>query len=419
MKSVTPWNRSTAPTASRSSSEPRAAASSPSFATVEPLVERLARLHAGGHWVVSCYLKLEPRDRARGKYLIKLKNRIRERLSWLERRGLDRAAREAVAQDLDRVRGYLEDPSNLPPGRGIAIFACAPLGLLAAVPLPQVFRSRLAVDRTPLVRELAAVDDEFGRVLCVAYDRTSARFFDVTAFGVDELPGLAAGDTTRTGRFHGVSAVARGGAVRSAAGEHNFNQRIRVEKQRHYAEIAQRLFELARTNAVRGMVLAGTGADAGAVTPHLHPYVARLVLGSARLNPKSVTPPEVFTAVLTVQGRSERAWEAEHIKALREGLGTGWATNGFEPTLRALARGQVRTLLVDAERAQPGFRCTTSGRLSVTAEACGAEGEVEPVPDLIDDAMEEALRQHAQVDVVEDRAARAKVDGVAALLRFR
>jgi peptide subunit release factor 1 (eRF1) len=74
---------------------------------------------------------------------------------------------------------------------------------------------------------------------------------------------------------------------------------------------------------------------------------------------------------------------------------------------------------VDAERAQPGFRCTTSGRLSVTAEACGAEGEVEPVPDLIDDAMEEALRQHAQVDVVEDRAARAKVDGVAALLRFR
>jgi peptide subunit release factor 1 (eRF1) len=213
--------------------------------------------------------------------------------------------------------------------------------------------------------------------------------------------------------------VARGGAVHAAAGEHNFNQRIRVEKHRHYAEIAQRLFELARTTAIRGIVLAGTGAEAGAVAPHLHSYVTRLVLGNVRLNPKTVTPPEVFTAVLTVQGTSERAAEAEHIQALREGLGTGWAVNGFEPTLRALSRGQVRTLLVHAEHAQPGFRCATSGRLTVTAEGCRAEGDAEPVFDVVDDAIEDALRQHAQVDVVEDRGARAKVDGLAALLRFR
>ncbi len=419
MKSVTPWNRSTALTASRSSSEPRAAAAAPSYETVRPLVERLARLHAGEHWVVSCYLKLEPRDRSRRKYLIKLKNRIRDRVAWLERRGLDRVARETVGRDLERVREYLEDPSNLPPGRGIAIFACGPLGLLAAVPLPQVFRSRLAVDRTPLVRELAALDDEFGRVLCAVYDRTSARFFDVTAFGVEELPGLTASDTTRAGRFHGTSVVSRPGPGFSTVGEHNFNQRIRVEKQRHYAQIARRLFELLRTNAVRGIVLAGTGADADAVAPHLHPYVARVVLGSVRLNPKTVAPPEVFDAVLTVQRQSEREWERDHIKALREGLGTGWATNGLEPTLRALARGQVRTLLVDAERSQSGYRCTASGRLTVAAEGCRDEGEAEPVPDLIEEAVEEALRQHAHVDVVEDGGARARVDGLAALLRFR
>jgi peptide chain release factor subunit 1 len=369
--------------------------------------------------VVSCYLKLEPRDRARGKYLIKLKNRIRDRLAWLERRGLDRGARETVAHDLERVRAYLEDPSNLPPGRGIALFACGPLGLLAAVPLPQVFRSRLAVDRTPLVRELAALDDEFGRVLCAVYDRTSARFFDVTAFGVEELPGLMASEPTRAGRFHGTTTVSRPGPGLSALGEHNFNQRIRVEKQRHYAQIARRLFELARTNAMRGIVLAGTGSEAGAVARHLHPYLARLVLGTVRLNPKTVSAPEVFDAVLSVQRRSEREWEGNHIKALREGLGTGWAINGLEPVLRALARGQVRTLLVDAERSQPGFRCRTSARLTVAAEGCRHEGEAEPVPDLIEEAIEEALRQHAHVDVVEDGGARARVDGLAALLRFR
>lgn len=369
---------------------------------MRPLVERLARLQGGVHWVVSCYLKLEPRDRARGKYLIKLKNRIRERVAWLEQRGLDRAARDAVAQDLERVRAYLEDPVNLPPGRGIALFACGPLGLLAAIPLPQVFRSRLAVDHTPLVRELYALENEFGRVLCAAYDRTTARFFDVTAFGLEELPGLSAGETTRP-----------------TPGEHAFNQRIRAEKQRHYAQIAQRLFELTRENAVRGIVLAGTGPEARAVEPHLHPYVAQLLLGTVRVNPKTVAPTELLPAVLGVRRESEREWEARHLKALREALGTGWATKGVEGTLQALARGQVRTLLVDAEQSQPGYRCTASGRLATSEESCRAEGYAEAVPDVIDEAIEEALRQHAQVDVVEDRGSRAGVDGLAALLRFR
>jgi peptide chain release factor subunit 1 len=381
-------------------------------------VERLARVDPAGHWVVSCYLKLEPRDRTRGKYTIKLKNRIRERLAWIAGSYLPRAELEAIARDLDRVREHLADPGNLPPGRGVAIFACEPIGLFEALPLPQVFRSRLAIDRTPLVRELAAIEDEFGRVLCTVYDRTGARFFDVSAFGVKELTGLAASDTTRTSRFHGASAMARPGPGFSGSGEHNFHQRIKVEKQRHYARIAQHLFDLTRTTPVRGIVLAGTGAEAAEVLPHLHPYVGRLMTGSVRLNPKRVGAPDVLEAVLEVRRRSQREWEAQHLRALREGVGTGWAVNGVEPTLGALARGQVRTLLVDAEKSRPGFRCGGSGRLGLTAEGCSEDGAPDPVPDVIDEAIEEALRQQAHVDVIEGDA-RSGVDGLAALLRFR
>jgi peptide subunit release factor 1 (eRF1) len=41
------------------------------------------------------------------------------------------------------------------------------------------------------------------------------------------------------------------------------------------------------------------------------------------------------------------------------------------------------------------------------------------VPDVVDEAIEEALRQHCHVDVIEDAEARGAVDGLAALLRFR
>jgi peptide chain release factor subunit 1 len=384
-------------------------------------VERLMRLGTTPHLVVSCYLKLEPRDRSRGKYLIKLKNRSKRLLSELEARGTGRAERAAVERDLERIRRALAQPGSLPPGRGVAIFASEPQDLFVSVPLPLVFRSRLVVDHSPLVRELAALDDEFGRVLCAVYDRTAARFFEVTAHGVAELPGLTAGDrTTRAGRFHGqTQARTRGGTGISAAGEHNFNQRIRVEKQRHYAQIAQRLFDLTREGPVRGVVLAGTGTDVEAAGSHLHPYLNELVLGAARLNPKTVSAADVLQAVLEVRREREREWERRHVAELTEGLGTGWAVNGIEAALGALALGQVRTLLVDPAVERTGYRCAETGRLSLTPDACDGEGTPVPLPDLVDEAIEEALRQGTHVDVVEDPDARGTVDGLAALLRFK
>src|SRR5207247_352075 len=82
----------------------------------------------GAYHVVSCYLKLEPRDKTRGKYLIKIKNRIREALAALQRQELERALRAQVAADLERVQAYFGEPTRLPPARGIALSACDATG---------------------------------------------------------------------------------------------------------------------------------------------------------------------------------------------------------------------------------------------------------------------------------------------------
>jgi len=76
---------------------------------------------------------------------------------------------------------------------------------------------------------------------------------------------------------------------------------------------------------------------------------------------------------------------------VKEGAPEGWAVNGVDPTLKALSRGQVRTLLAD-----------------------GQDDDSR-----IDEAVEDALRQRSQVDVLYDEKARRVVDGLAALLRFR
>jgi len=344
-------------------------------------VAALAAIEPGPHWIVSCYLKLEPRDKTRGKYLIKMKNRVRETVATLATRPLERADREAIAADLGRVLEYFEDPGRLPSTRGIAVFASRGLGLFEALSLPHVHRSRLSVDHVPLVRELVALEEEFGTILVAVCDRTAARFFEVTAFDCTELTALAGVEASRGSRFHAVS----------GAGEHNYHMRIRTEKQRLYAHVADRIFQIHSQRPLSGLVVAGVGVDAGAVVPHLHTYLHDLVLGVVRLNTKQVTAAEVREAALALREERERAWERAHADAAKEGVGTGWAVNGIDATLKTLGRGQVRTLLADGTDADPR----------------------------IDEAVEEALRQRAQVDVLYDDKARRVVDGLAALLRFR
>jgi peptide subunit release factor 1 (eRF1) len=381
-------------------------------ATERERLQRLAAVDVGRHRVVTCYQKLEPRDRSRGKYLIKLKNRVREVVQALPRLGLDRVAQEEVERDLERIQDFFRNPGNLPSTQGIALFACEPIGLFEAVPLPFVYRSRMAVDTTPLVRELASVEDEFGRLLTVVLDRTAARFFEVAAYGAVELPGLRA-DSTRGKRFRGDADGPSGW------GEHTYNNRIRTEKQRHYEAIARELFAIDRRRAAHGIVLAGTGADAAAVEPFLHNYLVERVIGTARLNPKEATPARVHEATLVVREAWERDAERALVREMQEAVGSGWSVNGMTPTLRALSRGQVRALLVHADAGEPGFLCAESGRLALNERDCRAEGEPIPVLDVVDDAIEEALRQGVDVNVVYEPQARDAIEGLAGLLRFR
>jgi peptide subunit release factor 1 (eRF1) len=291
------------------------------------------------------------------------------------------------------------------------VFACGPLKLFELVGLPSVHRSRLAVDRTALVRELASVEDEVGNLLTVVLDRTAARIFEVTAFGASEVEDLRT-DATRGSRFHSDRAGAPG------QGEHTWNNRIREEKQRHFATIAQRLFELHRRRPVHGVVLAGPGKEAGTVAAFLHPYLAERLMGVVSLNPKEARASVVYEATLAARAEFEREEERSVARGLRDAVGAGWAVNRIDATLKALGRGQVRTLLVDGEAQEPGFR-SASGQLGLSERDLRGESEVVPVLDVVDDAIEEALRQRVEVEVLYDEKARSAVHGLAGLLRFR
>lgn len=370
----------------------------------------LLRMKPGNHPVVTCYLKIEPRDRARRKYLTKARNRVKELLYALPSMRWEKQQQEAIKWDCNRILDWLGDTDNLPASHGVAIFASKGQKLFEVRPLPRVHRSRLVVDRTPLVRELAASEEEFGRLFTVVLDRASALIWEVTAWEA-KVARKVTTEVTRGGRFHSPSRY-------DLTGEHAYHNRIQNEKKRHLEAVARALFELDRRTPGHQIVVAGAGNDAAALEPFLHTYVADRLIGLARLSPKDATPHTVHELTMDVRDAHIRASENRHLAELKEGLGSGWAVNGVKETLKALGQGQIRTLLVDANASVPGFRSLATGRLAVGAVDLRNDGEVVPTLDVIDDAIEEALRQRVALDVIHEDAA-DQVDGLAGLLRFK
>ncbi len=388
-------------------------------ALVPAILGELLALGESRGWVVSCYQKLEPADRAGDKYRIKLKNRLRRAVERLDILGFSRADRDAVAGELERVDAFFRYPANLSGGRGMAVFAAR--GFFRAVPLPYVLKSRVMVDRTPIVGELVALTEAGSRLLAAVADRRSARFFDVGLEGVVELDGIAALGATRPARFHGEHGATRmhaGRGVVPGVGEYRFHNRIREEKHRHLAYVAEAAAAHLKAGPFDALVIGGIGVDASALLPHLAPGLRSRVLGVLRLAPRTASAAEIRDRAMELLAEAALRASADAVGEMVSLRGTGWAVDSVEPTLRALARGQVRTLVVDGDALVPGYRCSLSGRLTEAASSGRGEGETLPVADLLDDAIEDALRQRSRVAVVRGDEAR-RFDRLGAILRFR
>ena len=207
----------------------------------------------------------------------------------------------------------------------------------------------------------------------------------VTAYEAEELPGLRA-NATRGHRFHGVQSGRRWG-------EHTYQT---GSARRNSGTTRRSPASSSRSTGgspPRGSCSPASGNEAGAVEPFLHSYLAERVIGTAKLNPKDATPPwstpRRSPYASSGSAASERALVQE---MLRRRQPAGRSTASDETLRRARARTGARAP-GRCRRGEPGYRCGDSGRLARTERECRGEGEPMPVLDVVDDAIEEALRQ--------------------------
>ena len=369
---------------------------------------KLAALATAHPTVLTCYVRLEIQDRVATRYRIAARDALRP-LHDLPSGHTDR---EGVHRDLERLAAFLADSRHLPHSAGMVLFACESLDLFAMMPLPRVARTRAVLDVRPRVAEAAAVAPEFAAILVAAIDRTHTRFFRVTVDEVEELTGLTM-PARRGGRFHGERGDAPGW------GEHDYHNRMREERHRRAAAVADRLGALLAQGSWLGIVLGGPARVTNEQVRFLPSVLQHRVLSAVHLNPTALPEQKIREVSLAARDVAHQRRTAARVEEYETALGNGWAVSGARATLRALADGQARVLLVRAGLSGNGFRCAASGRLTMAATDCRGEGEPVPVRDVVDEAIEDAMRQRVEVVVVDDLSVGGKLDGLGGVLRFR
>lgn len=361
----------------------------------------LATLETAGPPVVSLYLQLTPERRV-GRAWQSAFSALTHRVS----QAMDEAARTSINADLQDVQRALE--RQLPElGRGAAFYACRERGIWRQIALPIPLPDRIQIGPRPYLRPLLRSWGRSDRMLLAVLSREQSRFLVSHLGAVEEIYRV------KGQRIRGLLTDRVPRDRRSALA----NQLMRDEAKAlaSMAEIIGREFETSH------ILLCAPPDMSAAFRDHLSKNVqSRLGMFEASVH---ASPAQIGAAVATVQEQLKAREERQLVDRLREASPVAVST-GVQETLDCLSEGRVLTLVADDTYAARGWHCRQCGSLfEVTPSKCPVcrEPDLEPVDDLLEAALQQALECRAQIAFVRDPACRSALTQKAplqALLRY-
>ncbi len=385
-------------------------------------IQRLQGLLGKGGPVVSLYLNVTPPR----PFKSELRSLIHEKREKLQAAGLAKDLLGKIDGIFESLEEYVAELRPMERTRLLVIFAAE--DFFQQYRLPVALPSRLYVDPDPYIRPLTVLLDEFNRYCVVLVDRKRARAFDMYLGEMEEDVGALESETPSwisEGEGKGARGTAIGTGPWAGWRESKIQRHIADHVHRHFKEVAQLLFEHFKRRRFDRLIVGGPEGAEGKVVPqfldHLHSYLRERLAG---VFPGEMDLPvnEIKRRALEVAARDERREEEILIERLlseahrEKGLGV----LGLNDVVLALMMSQVHTLVVEHDYHERGWLCPRDHHLSMapgTCPLCG--GDLQEVEDFVDEVVEEAIEQGAEIEHIFSRHEGFADWKIGALLRFR
>ena len=366
-------------------------------------LERLAALRSDDG-ILTVYLKLDPQLRYDR---LQASEKFRGALKRFLRGLTDDRWRTVAEREKDRVQRFLE--TETPSGRGLAIFSSQPAGIWHVVSLDVTVPSFVSADATTNTSLLVQVLDEYPRFIIAVVQRDHAALYTSEQRAAEEQAE--------------ITSVVPGRHDEGGWSQARFQRHIEFHVQQHLKKVVDEIKALFEKRPVDRLVVGGAEEAVSELLAMLPEPLSRRVVGTFPVDLKHQTEEELLDQARQVLRDDERRSEEELIAKLVDSAESGGrGVVGIEPTVSAAREGRVHVLAVADGVAKEGWECQscdyfTSEKLD-RCPACG--GDVEPIPDVIDRAVERAYLTGAHVEAVfgEAREWLLARGGLGAVLRY-
>ena len=370
-----------------------------------------SRTHSAQPSVLSVYLNV---DQSKPENLNrKFEARLRRLGPTVQRFLTDAAERERCAVALQHIKEFVS--VYRPAAKALVLFFDASDGFFSHYELGFPVSEQIHWDRELLLQPLANAMDQLEGYGVVLTDRSRLRLFLVSFAGIEEF----AHEDLNAKHVRHIKTVGMDSVGSSSRVQRKADNEVRVNLRR----VIKKMDELTKSRKLHRFVLAGTQEITSELRTMLPIRLALSVIGEAILT-INASPEDVLTSTRPIAEKYELDSEVEKVNSVvTSAAKAGKSVIGLGRTLKALNSDRVWELIYAGEYLSPGYECPKCFALfSARPTRCPyCSSRIQAVNNVVERAVEHALRRRARVEVVTGRASVALMTagGIGAFLKTR
>jgi hypothetical protein len=250
---------------------------------------------------------------------------------------------DSLTSDVARITTYLDEELD-PAAQGVVIVACDQQGIFAPAPLDVPVTTGFTVAPIPSLRQLVHAGLDFPPYAVLVADQRDAFLWLMERQTWERGVQLEADDYPRKQKQGGWSQKRY--QARADERVEAFARTIADETRRATAE---------GDTQIPYLIVAADEPMFSALNAAFHQTVSERIIGRIPLDSEA-NIAQIAAAAEPLIEQEERQREQEAVQTVRDGVGAGTiGVAGATDTLAALEAGQVRTLVVNDDFAQPGW----------------------------------------------------------------
>ena len=366
-------------------------------------LKKIAKLRAEDAFFVSLYLNVNPMTNTKNNYVIHVKNMLKQSLERLDKTALKR-----LGSDIEKIETYILANKRIFK-KGLVILSSQEKDFWREFHLSVPIKNEVIIDKTPYIKTLLDILDNYQRYVILLVYKESARLFIIHLGEIEEYTEVHSEDVPGRHKKGGWFALS----------EKSYKRHIDYHVSLHLKDVLKQIDSFLSREDVGRLIIGGSEEAVTKVKAMFPQAVADKVIGTFQAE-MFAGSKEILEKAAPVLKAFEKQKEAETLDdLLTKAMKNENAVIGIENVLNALQEGRIMKLIFLKDYKYSGLKCNNCGYLTVqhisTCPYCKAK--IQKVNYIVELVAQKAVEQGAFVEVTDNKKLRES-GSIGAFLRF-